>query len=337
MAGVYFGIWRDAWLADVGGASRSNGSGGRLQVGCAVAMTFFVDDNYIPDIPASSFTSVVIRLMVRATFSCYTKGSAPKFWVERTVDKNAIVVQNGTSAECTVSTGGTTYDDTLAGGALETTHTNRVKYEGTPSVDAVISINITAQWKDWWAARTRFVDTNFTVVLTAADAATGDDETNTARKIAFNGVEGPATPIYLGGTTPDLRADWTAGTAPAAPSVSLYPQLRQTGSGTRTFTGDFNVVDAADIASGPSSVLIEVSRNADMSSPIHSSNSASGISYNSATRRWQVTRTYTEPRDGALYYWRCKVTGQTGLQSAYSAIKSYPLNRLPTATKVRPT
>lgn len=327
--GVLYPIYRDAWLARVGTANYGNGSGPRLQIGGAVingvqwqsrsALSFVISEADFPaGLSSSGITRAVLRMKVRGTQSCMAKGSAPKFWLERTLAVGALVTENVETLECTVTAGDHDWGHTLAGQVLETTTADRIKWEGSPSAGDIIEIDVTTLFRAWWAVRAGAL--NYTMVLKAADTASGYDETNGARRIAFHSAEttGPS----------ELQVDWQTSSPPAAPSVNLTPTGRQIQPGSRVFTGDFTHPDATLQAAGPLSELIEVSRNADMSAPVHAATYTNPV-YDAGTRRWSTTRVYTELRDGAPYYWRCKVTDQNGEQSAYSAVKSYTMNRLP--------
>jgi hypothetical protein len=345
MATVTLDCTLDAWYCLYNNSRKANGTGPRLQLGYAVDAAGNTYVNRIglsadaSPIPSSAvFSQVLLKGTVRGSNGCFGKGGAQKFWVERTLDPEAIVVERTEPEECVIggSGGANTYAATEAGGALETTTTNRVKYEGSPAVGDRISVDITALWNAWWPLRDT-ADPWFTAVLKAADATTGYDETNTARRVAFHAYNAGNSQWFT------IEATYSTNATPAAPSVNLLPAngARVPGEDTRVFEGDFTDADTGD---QPDLVHIVVATsnavdgNGKLTTGVVHDSNAAMTGYNLTTKRWTATRAFAETR-GTTYYWVCAVTdsGSPAAKSPWSTVRSYTPNRLPTVTKTRPT
>lgn len=362
MATVTLQALTDAWFAKVGSTNMGNGQGPRLQSGGHVisgtqwldrfGISFGqlnadgsvsdLDDNLFP--VGAVFTKALMTVSGRATHACISNGAGPKALIERTLDPDTQIVEANESGECTVTSTAPTAGK-YPGSA--TTSTNRVFWNPTGTVGDMVA-DITQLWLDYIADGGRTSGPyqggggNFSIVVGPANSGGTDfDDTAEARRWAGNAID--VTPAQVVIT-------YSTDHAPAAPSnlqingktsgsrlISTVPTNASPASASHTITGDWSDADSADQAAGPHSVLVQVATDSGFSTLLHNSDSTSGISYNATTKRWSVTRSWTETR-GQTIYLRCKVTDGSLVQSAYGggSGQTYKINSLPTATPTRP-
>lgn len=176
----------DAWFAELDGSTQSgNGSGGRMQLGYSSgtnnwkqrAAVRFPLNVLTSGLSANDITSCVLRLRVRGAESCFTGGSTPRFWVEKTTSE---WVETAHSVLCSVTTTG------LAAGRWpgpSVTTVDRVRFdaESQPAANSWIEIDVTALVKAAKAAN----ESEIGLRLISADLTDGYNETLAMRRIAF--------------------------------------------------------------------------------------------------------------------------------------------------------
>ena len=349
-----YGVYRDAWLARVVSSNLGNGSGNRLQLGGAVissqqwqnrvAQTFYMEDADFPaGMLSSDVTSVVVRWTIKGTSSCMAKGSAPKFVIRRTLDENALVIENAETGECAVVSNNHDYGATQTGGALETITTDEVIYEGTPSVDAVIEVDITELWKAWWDAKAP-TDTHFTIVMISCDADGTLNETTASRRLAFYSSEHSAK-IADGGKSSEIEIAWDIGSPPNTPTLSAPASGARLKLTANTFSATYSHPDGVDhdfsqlriagsnAVDGDGMLITDVRSTVIGGSAVMDGPPVGGVVSKSYDLGTQPSPALTR---GNTYYWQVQHQDMNTEKSAWSSVRSFVVNRLPVPTKVKP-
>lgn len=310
----------DQWIFQVNGAGSwfRNGSGPRLQVGKAsVGSDTWVSRVFIgipigPLVDAirtssnnpANITAATLSISARGTHSCIGLGSHPKAYFERAT--SAMFNENAESSECAGSN---------SAGIPTATTTNRYVFDdATVSAGDTFSIDLLAMLRDQYSA-----DSHSTYLFVYVIA---QDETDATQRIAFNSRES---------TTPwSFSATYVTASTPATPG-SLTPAngTRLTGATTsRTFGGSYSNSDGSALAAVE--IVVATSSHVDANGKLDTSTvGVTGTTF-SGTTTWSTTRTIATQTRGTTYYWCCRTQSANGVYSAWSAVKSWVVNRLPT-------
>jgi len=312
----------DVWFADVGGTWRSNGRGPRLQVGLRNIGGVDWTSRSVLGIPvtelfaaigaSSDITEVLITLTVRGTHVCISIGGDPHLYARRSTD--TAPNENATNDECAIS--GTQTPPS-------TTTTNQVSWNAVVSANDTVQLDVAALAQDLYDADPN-ADYLWVVLVSQNESLTG-------QRVAFDSMDG---------TDPwTVSMTYTTNPAPDAPSISLTPASGSivTAPGTRTFTGDFtHSVGARECASVHMIVATDPTVDGDgkLTTGIVHDSDATPTDYNTTTKRWTATRTFTENR-GTTYYFQSAVTDDDPTSpktSGWSNVKYYDVNELPTVS-----
>lgn len=338
-------VWRDSWYSRRNGTTEfGNGVGPRLQSGFnsgtddyenRFAISFQEPASFDYGLPVVSAT---IYLKARGTLGCFSKGSAPKMLIRRFSNPDEVVAENSQGGECILSSAG--------GASTEwpgptTTATNQKLWEGDPASGTVISIDVTALFNAWVAAKAGATD-KFGLAFWPSNAAGDAEQQSASRKVAFSSADADGDPIFSGGLGPYMKVVTGAPNDPPLQGENSMPAQDERVSGTsREFRGYFLDDDPGDEMSSVHIVVAtgsSVDVNGKLNSGVIYDVDSGGSFITGMGPTWSDTRTVSPQTAGATYWWQFAATDTNGPDKGpWSEPTSYVIDNPPVVTKVRPS
>lgn len=337
----YWDVVADAWYCEQNGSNNfGSGLGSRLQSGYNTGADDYKNRFGIGWLkPASvpngaTIVAATAYLKVRGNpgSACFGQGGNPKLLVERIADVTYTPVEvNAGAGECALSgSGGATG---RWPGPSTTGTGNKGFWEGSPATGDVISIDLTNQFKDWWAARASG-DTCYAAVFKPSNAAGTAEEMITGRKIAFHAADG-TTAIFDGGNGSYLLVEYTTASGPNAPTLSTPANASHVTQPASVRALAFTYTHPSGDAG--TDYNVQVATNVGMTTLVCDKTVTVAIANNATVTANLNTVSDFAPDEvrGTTYYWQVR-TRANGTWSSFSAVRSYIVNRVPVITKVRP-
>jgi hypothetical protein len=341
----YWDVTADAWYSEWNSTQNlGNGLGSRLQSGLSSAGDYknrfgigWLKPASVPNGATIIAATAFLKVRGNPGGACFGNGGTPKLLVERVADVTYVPVEiSAGSGECALDSGSGTgrYP-----GPSTTGTGNKAFWEGTPSVGDVISIDLTNQFKDWWAARASG-DTCYAAVFKPSNAAGTAEEQISGRRIAFHAADG-TTAIFDGGNGSYLLVEYSVANAPSAPTLNTPANGARVTQPGATRTLSFTYVHPDGDAGTDYNIVVATSNHVtggalDTGLVVNKTVTAPLVNGNSYGPVLDTVADFTPDEiRGSTYYWqiRCRANAIWGV---FSGVRSYSVNRLPLVTVTSP-